>query len=83
MPSGEQFDQEPALPQPASQAGAAILPGCRAARIGDATDFANCLVEAAESCPNGFVSVSFHYCVHPRREAIIARTQAAELPPGT
>jgi hypothetical protein len=65
-------------PHPASPAGPPVLPDCRAARIGDATDFANCLVEAAESCPHGFVSGSFHYCVHPHREAIIARTLAAK-----
>jgi hypothetical protein len=83
MSADEQFDQGPALPQPASQAGVAIPPHCRAARIGDATDFANCLVETREPCPHGFVSGSFHYCVHPQREAIIARTLAAESPPGS
>jgi len=60
-----------------------ILPDCRATRIGDVTAFANCLVEPSAPCPHGFVSGSFHYCVHPQREAIIARTLAAELPTGT
>jgi hypothetical protein len=82
MPHGEQSDHGTALPKPASQAGPAIPDNCRAARIGDATDFANCLVQAAESCPHGFASGSFHYCVHPQRETIIARTLAAESPSG-
>jgi hypothetical protein len=82
MPADEQFDQGPALPQPASQAGPAITDVCRAARIGDATDFAQCLGNTADSCPHGFVVSSFYYCVHPQREAIIARTLAAERSPG-
>ena len=82
MTQGEQSDQGPALPRPASQAGPEILNDCRAARIEDVTAFANCLVEAAESCPHGFVSGTFYYCVHPQRETIIARTLAAHLPPG-
>jgi hypothetical protein len=51
-------------------------------RIDEVADFANCLVKPAEPCPHGFVSGSFHYCMHPDREAIIARTLAAEPPPG-
>jgi hypothetical protein len=78
----EQFDQGPALPQPACQAERAILNECRVARIGDATAFAQCLVEAGASCPHGFVASNFHYCVHPQREAIIRRTLAAEAAPG-
>ena len=78
MPDGDQFDQGPQLPQPASQAGPGILDNCRAARIADVTDFAQCLVETRPSCPHGFVSGSFHYCVHPHREAIIARTLATD-----
>ena len=83
MSHDEQADEGPEMGLPASQAGPAILPTCRVARIDDITHFANCLVEAAESCPNGFVSGSFHYCVHPQRETIIARTLAAEPRPGT
>ena len=82
MLADEQFDEGPALPQPASQPGPAILNACRAARIDDVTDFAQCLVEAGASCPHGFVASTFHYCVHPQREAIIGRTLAAEEPPG-
>jgi hypothetical protein len=82
MPADEQFDQGPALPEPASQAGPAILDRCRAARIGDVTDFAQCLVQTRGSCQHGFSSGSFSYCVHPRRETIIARTLATEGPYG-
>jgi hypothetical protein len=82
MPADEQFDQGPALPNHASRAGPAIADHCRAARIGDAADFAQCLVNSDESCPYGFVFSSFHYCVHPGREAIISRTLAADGPSG-
>jgi hypothetical protein len=82
MPADEQFDQGAALPQPAPQPAPAILNACRAARIGDVLDFAQCLVEAGASCPHGFEASSFHYCVHPQREAIVRRTLAAEGPPG-
>jgi len=74
MPADEQFDQVPALPQPASQAGTAILDPCRAARIDDVTDFAECLVNTSASCPHRMVFSAFRYCVHPRRDEIIART---------
>jgi hypothetical protein len=80
MAANEQFDQGSAPTQPASQAGPAILAGCRAARIGDVTEFAQCLVQARDSCPHGFSSGSFNYCIHPLREEIIARTLAAEGP---
>lgn len=80
MPADEQFDQGPALPEPASQAGPAILDRCRAARIGDVTDFAQCVIGALGSCPHGFSAGNYNYCVHPQREAIIARTLAAEEP---
>jgi len=82
MPQGEQSDQGPALPQPASQAGLAIADDCRAARIGEVIDFAECQVKTDASCPHRFAFNSFRYCVHPDREAIIARTLAAERPPG-
>jgi hypothetical protein len=74
MPPGDQFDQDPALPQPASQAGPAILDDCRAARIAEVTDFAQCLVETRPSCRHRLAFSAFRYCVHPQREAIIART---------
>jgi hypothetical protein len=83
MTAGDQFDQDPALPQPASKAGPAILPDCRAKRIADVTDFANCLVKTGESCPHRFAFNDFRYCVHPQRKTIIARTLAAGLPPAT
>jgi hypothetical protein len=83
MSHREQSDQQPALPQPASQAGPEILDDCRAARIPDVTDFAECLVKARPACPNRLTFSVFRYCVHPLREAIIARTLVAELPPAT
>jgi hypothetical protein len=83
MSHGEQADRDPALPPPASEAGPAILDDCRAARIGDATDFANCLVTTDEPCPHRLAFNDYRYCVHPHREAIVARTLPAELPPGT
>jgi hypothetical protein len=79
MSHGEQSDPGPALPQPASQAGPAILNDCRAARIGDATEFAQCLVKARPSCPHRLTFSAFRYCVHPQREAIIARTLSTYL----
>jgi hypothetical protein len=78
----ENFDEGPAQPQPASQEGPAFLDRCRAARIGDVTHFAECLVEARESCQYGFSFGNRNYCEHPRREAIIARTLDAEGPSG-
>lgn len=80
MPQDEQVGQGPAPPQPASQEGSAIPDRCRAARIDDVTEFANCLVETVTHCPHGFAFNSYRYCVHPRREVIIARTLAAEGP---
>jgi hypothetical protein len=82
MLEDQQFDQGPALPQPASQAGPAILDECRAARIEEVTDFAQCLVKARTSCPQRLAFNDFFYCVHPQREAIIARTLAAAGLPG-
>jgi len=82
MPDGDQFDQGPQLPQPASPAVPAIQDDCRAARIADVTDFAQCLVETRPSCPHRLAFNDFRYCVHPQREAIIIRTLAAELRPG-
>jgi hypothetical protein len=81
MPRDGQFDQGPGLPQPASQAGAAIRDDCRAARIGEVTDFAECLVKTDASCTHRFAFNAFRYCAHPQREAIIARTLAHEGPP--
>jgi hypothetical protein len=83
MSQDEQFDQGPALPQPAAQAGPAFMDDCRAVRIGEVTHFAQCLVEARASCPHRFAVNAFLYCVHPEREAIIARTLAREGPAGT
>jgi hypothetical protein len=81
MTADEQFDQGPALPQPASPLRQAVLDDCRAARIGDVTEFAECLVTTRASCAHGFAANAFRYCVHPQREEIIARTLAAEPPP--
>jgi hypothetical protein len=83
MPADQHFDQGPALPEPASQAGPAILDRCRAARIDDVTDFAACLVETGTACTHRLAFNAFRYCVHPQREAIIARTLAAEPPPAS
>lgn len=83
MPADEQFDQGPAPPQPSSQAGPVILDRCRAARVGDVTDFAECLVKTSPSCPHRLAFNAFRYCVHPQREKIIARTLAAEPPPAS
>ncbi|MCX6927839.1 MAG: hypothetical protein NT154_32215 [Verrucomicrobia bacterium] len=75
MSADEQFDQVPALPEAASQVGSAIADNCRAARIEEVTDFAQCQGNVDESCPHRFVVGTFYYCVHPQREAIIARTR--------
>jgi len=74
----EHSDQGPGLPPPASQPGPAILDDCRAARIADVTDFAECLVKTRPSCAHRLALSVFRYCVHPQREAIIARTLATE-----
>jgi hypothetical protein len=76
MPQSEQSGQAPALPQPASKARAKIRSDCRAARIGEVTEFAECLVNTAASCPHRFAFNAYLYCVHPKRETIIARTLA-------
>jgi hypothetical protein len=77
MTIDEQFDQGPAGAQPAPQARPAILDRCRAARIDNVTDFAECLVETTATCAHRLAFNAFRYCVHPEREAIIARTLAA------
>jgi len=82
MSHGEQSGQRPAPPQPASQAGPEILNDCRAARIDEVTHFAQCLVKTRPSCRHRLTFSTFRYCIHPHREAIIARTLAADLPPG-
>jgi hypothetical protein len=81
MPQDEQVGQWPAPPQPASEAGPGIPDRCRAARIDDVAQFANCLVETITDCPHRFAFSAFRYCVHPQREVIIARTLAAEGSP--
>ena len=82
MPQDEQSDQRPALPQHPSQAGPPIPDRCRAARIGEVTHFAQCLVKGRVPCPHRFSFGIHHYCEHPDREAIIARTLATEGPLG-
>ncbi|MGO8929180.1 MAG: hypothetical protein ACLQU3_20125 [Limisphaerales bacterium] len=82
MAHGEQSDQEPTSPQPASQAGPVVRNHCRAARIDEVTEFAECLVKTDASCPHRFAFSAFRYCVHPQREVIVARTLAQEAPPG-
>jgi len=78
MPQSEQFDEGPALPRPASETGPVIRKDCRAARIGEVTEFAECLVKTDASCPHRLTFIGYRYCVHPQREAIIARTLALE-----
>ena len=78
----EQFDKGRAPPQPGSETGSAICDDCRAARIGEVTEFAECLVKTDASCPHRFAFNAYRYCGHPKREAIIARTLAQEGPPG-
>ncbi|MGO8925672.1 MAG: hypothetical protein ACLQU3_02075 [Limisphaerales bacterium] len=82
MAPGEQSDQTPTFPQPASPTRLVIRNDCRAARIGEVTEFAECLVKTVAACPHRFTFDSFLYCVHPEREAIIARTLAQQGTPG-
>jgi hypothetical protein len=63
--------------QSASQAGPEILDDCRAARIEEVTHFAQCLVKTRPSCRHRLTFSTFRYCIHPQREAIIARTLAS------
>ncbi len=77
MPAGDQFNQEPGSPQPAFGQELAILDDCRAVRLGEITEFAECLVQTRPSCAHRLVFSRFHYCLHPRREEIIARTLSA------
>ena len=81
MPADDQFYQWPEPLQSAPQAGPVILDQCRAARIDDVTDFAECLVKTSAACAYYLTLSAFRYCVHPRREEIIARTLAAGPPP--
>jgi hypothetical protein len=77
----EPLGQGPAPPQPASEPGPLIRDDCRAARIGEVTEFAECQGKTDASCPHRLVFNAYLYCVHPQREAIIARTLAPEGPP--
>ena len=78
----QHFDPDAILPQPAAQAGSVVRSRCRAARIGDIADFAECLVISDDSCQHRLVFNTYRYCVHPQREVIIAQTLAGGLPPG-
>ena len=82
MPDDEKFQQGPAPPERASEAGWVIRDDCRAGRIGEVTQFAECQVRTGPSCPHRFAFNAYLYCVHPQREAIIARTLALKEPPG-
>ncbi len=78
---GDYPEPKNAAARSASQLGP-ILPGeCRAARIGDATEFAECLVKTNRPCHHRFSFNDYHYCVSPERETIIARTLAAAAEP--
>ncbi len=74
MATRDHFDHNPQPPQPPSHQAPAILDDCRAVRISDVTDFAQCLVTTRPTCDNRLTCGTFRYCVHPRREEIIART---------
>jgi hypothetical protein len=78
MSEEQPFNEEPAQRQLACVESPAIPDGCRAARIGLITEFAQCLAEPRPSCACHFVFGACDYCEHPQREAIIARTVAAE-----
>ena len=78
MPQDQQFDHDPVLPQPASQAGSPIRDECRAARIAEATAFVQCLGKTEPLCPNRMTFNAYLYCLHPQREVIIARTLAED-----
>ncbi len=82
MSEDQQLGQGPPLPQPASEAGAVIRHDCRAARIGEVTEFAECQAKSDASCPHRFAFNAYLYCIHPQREAIIARTLAREMTSG-
>ena len=82
MPHDEEFQQGSAPPEPASEAGPVIRDDCRAARIDEVTQFAECQVKTDASCPHRLTFSAYLYCVHPDREAIIARTLAQQEPPG-
>ena len=55
---------------------------CRAARIGEVTQFAECQAKPEAFCEYRLSFINYRYCVHPLREAIIARTLAEKGPPG-
>jgi hypothetical protein len=78
MPQNEQSDDTPAPRQAASAAEPAISDDCRAARIEEVTQFAECRMTTSASCPYRMTFNAYLYCVHPQREAIIARTLAEE-----
>jgi len=82
MSEGQQVGQESPLLQPASEAGAVIRDHCRAARIGEVTEFAECQAKSDASCPHRFAFNAYLYCVHPQREAIIARRLARQMTSG-
>ena len=76
------FEPDATVPQPAAQAGPVARSRCRAARIGDIADFAECLVISDDSCQHRLVFNTYRYCVHPQREIIMLRTLTGGLPPG-
>jgi hypothetical protein len=82
MSQNERSEEEPAPHQAACAAEPAICDDCRAARIEEVTQFAECLVTTSTSCPHRMTFNAYLYCVHPQRDAIIARTLANEGPAG-
>ena len=81
MPQSDRLDEGPAPSPSAFQAGSPLRDDCRAARIDEITEFAECLGKADQSCPHRMTFSTYLYCLHPQREAIIARTLARQKPP--
>jgi hypothetical protein len=52
-------------------------PDCRAGRIGLIKEFAECWVNPERQCPYAMAFGKGRFCLHPQRELIIARTEAA------
>jgi len=77
-PHSEESDPERALAESAFEAGQVIRSDCQAAPIAEVSAFAECLVKTGAFCRHRFAFSNYRYCVHPKRQAIIARTLAEQ-----
>jgi len=71
----ESISGQGAQPGPGHGASQPIGADCRAGSLGGIEGFAECLTERPANCKFLFRYGQGHFCTHPKREEIVARTQ--------